>query len=245
MRGSHNSLISTNKYLEFMESKIVLVTGANRGIGLAACQSLLKNGHQVIATSRKQEQSQQLLSNLSSFGDLSYMQLDVQNEKDVQRCFTEIETQFGHLDCLINNAGILFDNNVQKTSSQELLNVFRTNVMGPFMINKAFIPLLSKSTKTKIINVSSQLGSLANSGAGFAAYRISKTALNSLTRLLHHELEDLNIKVYSVCPGWVHTDMGGPRAPRTPAEGATSILFPFYNEVASGSYVQDGNFLPW
>jgi len=245
MRGKHDSLRNANQYLEFMESRIVLVTGANRGLGLAVCKSLLKNGHRVIATSRKEEQRDGLAVQLSPLGDFNYAKVDVQNEEDVTKCFLQVESKFEHLDCLVNNAGILYNNTVQKTSSQELLDVFRTNVMGPFLMNKTFVPLLANSGDAKIINVTSQLGSLANSGPDFAAYRISKTALNSLTRLLHHELNEFKIKVYSVCPGWVHTDMGGPRAPRTPAEGASSILFPFYNEVDSGSYIQDGNVLPW
>jgi len=227
------------------KKKIILVTGSNRGLGLAVCKSLLKQGHQVIATSRKEEQREYLTSELSPLGDFSFVKLDVQNEEDVDKCFLDIESKFGLLDCLVNNAGILYNNTVQKTSSEELLEVFRTNVMGPFLMNKNFIPLLAKSQDAKIINVTSQLGSLTNSGPDFAAYRISKTALNSLTRLLHHELAELKIKVYSVCPGWVHTDMGGPSAPRTPEQGASSILFPFYNDAASGSYIQDGNVLPW
>lgn len=228
-----------------METKTVLVTGANRGLGLAVCQSLLKQGHQVIATSRKEEQREALASQLSLMGNFNYIKVDVQNEEDVLLCFDKIASKFGMIDTLINNAGILFDNNVQDTSTSELLDVFRTNVLGPFMMSKTFIPLLSKSSDPKIINVSSQMGSLANSGPGFAAYRMSKTALNSLTKLLHHELEESKVRTYSVCPGWVHTDMGGPAAPRTPAQGASSILFPFYNEVESGSYLQDGHILQW
>ena len=228
-----------------MNKKIILVTGSNRGIGLAACKSLLHNGHHVIATSRNPDHKDQLLTELSPFGSVEYVQVDVQDEQSINDCFSLVESNHGRLDCLVNNAGILYDHNIAQTSGSELTEVFQTNVLGPFLLSKAAIPLLKKSSSAKIINVTSQLGSLENSGPGFAAYRISKTALNSLTRLLHHELEGANIKAYSVCPGWVHTDMGGPSAPRTPAQGASSILFPFYNDVESGSYIQDGRRLNW
>jgi len=228
-----------------MKKQTILVTGANRGLGLAICKDLLQNGHQVIATSRKATQKTALLDQLSGLGTIAYVQLDVQSEEEVARCYAEVNQQFGHLDCLINNAGIIHRNTVQETSTQDLLRVFTTNVVGPFMLCKQFIPLLAKSNQAKIINVTSQMGSLTNSGPTHASYRLSKTALNSLTRLLHHELEAQNIQVYSVCPGWVHTDMGGSSAPRTPEQGAASILFPFYQETPSGSYLQDGKTLEW
>jgi len=228
-----------------MKKQTILVTGANRGLGLVVCKDLLQKGHQVIATSRKAAQKAGLLDQLSGLGEITYVQLDVQSEEEVARCYEEVKRQFGKLDCLINNAGIIDRNTVQETSTEELLHVFRTNVMGPFMLCKQFIPLLTKSDQAKIINVTSQMGSLTNSGPTHASYRLSKTALNSLTRLLHHELEAQNIQVYSVCPGWVHTDMGGSGAPRSPEQGAYSILFPFYQETPSGSYLQDGKELAW
>ena len=230
-----------------MAASTVLVTGANRGLGFAVCQSLLQNGHRVIGTARKVENGASWRHELQKYGSgkIEFLQLDVQDQSNISRAYEKIREDYKHLDCLVNNAGILYDNGINDTSSKELMEVFRTNVMGPFMMAKQFAPLLIKSTNPKIINVTSQMGSLENSGGGFTAYRVSKTALNSLTRNLHHDFEGDGVKVFSVCPGWVHTDMGGPRAPRTPEQGASSILYPFYNEVDSGSYLQDGKALKW
>ena len=147
---------------------------------------------------------------------------------------------------MINCAGILFKDGFETAKQNQLRRVLDTNLMGPFNMAKKMMPLLKKSSDAKVINVSSQLGTLKNSGPAYAAYRISKTALNSMTRVMSQDLIDKNIKVFSVCPGWVHTDMGGPNAPRTPEQGASSILFPFYSKRAkTGNFYQDGKMLNW
>lgn len=233
------------------KSKIVLVTGSNRGLGLAVCENLLSKGHTVIATARDKKKGTSIISKLKSKypeQSISLFKLDVTNAKDISRIYSRIKKDYGHLDCLINNAGILYRDNVEQTSIADYNRVIETNLTGPFMMCQKFLPLLKKSNDPKIINVSSQLGSLENSGVDYAAYRISKTGLNSLTRTLHFDLRSNNdlVKIFSVCPGWVHTDMGGPRAPRTPEIGAKSILYPFYRKSAkSGCYYQDGKVLPW
>ena len=231
--------------------KIVLVTGCNRGIGLAACENLISKGHQVIATARDKKKGEKSINALRANypnANIELMKLDVSSQRDVSRVYNTISKKYGHIDCLINNAGILYNENVKDTSNLQLEKTLQVNLIGPFMMCRKFLPLLKKSKDPKIINVSSQLGSLENSGVDFAAYRVSKSGLNSLTRTLHfdQQSEKKKIKVFCVCPGWVHTDMGGPRAPRTPEQGASSILFPFYSKTAkSGSYLQDGKILPW
>jgi len=230
---------------------VVLVTGCNRGIGFAACENLLSKGHAVIATARDKKKGEQIVKDLKvkyPKGKIRFIKLDITAQRDVTKCFNQIEKKEGKLDCLVNNAGILYNEDLEATTNSQLEKTLQTNLIGPFMMCRKFLPLLRKSKDAKIINVTSQLGSLENSGIDFAAYRISKTGLNSLTRTLHFDLKNKKekIKVFCVCPGWVHTDMGGPRAPRTPAQGAKSILFPFYSKTAkSGSYLQDGKKLPW
>ena len=166
-------------------------------------------------------------------------------EASIERCAESIKKGPGRLDCLINNAGVFFHNNILNTPSSELLDAFKINTLGPALLAKAFILILLSAKDAKIINVSSQMGSIENGGAGYASYRITKTALNSLTRNLHFDYAEKGIRSYSVCPGWVHTDMGGPNAPRTPEQGAASILYPFYNDVESGALLQDGKELKW
>jgi len=234
-----------------MNQKIVLVTGCNRGLGFAVCESLLSKGHIVVATARDRKKGMKAINLLAEkyiSSSISFIKLDITSQREVTRIANYVEKEFGKLDCLINNAGILYNENLESTSNTQLDRTLQTNLIGPFMMCRKFLPLLRKSKDAKIINVTSQLGSLENSGVDFAAYRISKSALNSLTRTLHFDMqsEKKKIKVFCVCPGWVHTDMGGPRAPRTPEQGAKSILSPFYNKSAkSGSYLQDGKKLPW
>lgn len=233
------------------KSKIVFVTGCNRGLGLAVCRNLLNKNHIVIASVRDRRKGKNIIAELKADfpdGQLELLKLDVQKQTDITKCFKYIQKKFGHLDCLINNAGILFNDGIDTTSHSDFTQVIQTNLVGPFLICNTFLPLLLNAEDPRIINVSSQLGSLKNSGPGFGAYRVSKTGLNSLSRTLHFEMESQQqkLKVFSVCPGWVHTDMGGPRAPRTPAKGAKSILYPFYTKSAkSGSFYQDGKVLPW
>jgi len=233
------------------KSRVILITGCNRGLGFAVCDSLLSKGHTVIATARDKKKGMEAVNTLLKkypSSSISFIKLDITSQRDVTRIANYVKEEFGKLDCLINNAGVLYNGNVEVTTNTQLDNTLQTNLIGPFIMCRKFLPLLQKSKESHIINVSSQLGSLENSGVDFAAYRMSKSALNSLTRTLHFDQkgEKNKIKVFCVCPGWVHTDMGGPRAPRTPAQGAKSILYPFYNKSAkSGSYLQDGKSLPW
>jgi len=228
-----------------MNKKSILITGANRGIGLAASKNLLKNDHYVIATARSSDGIKRLEKELSEYSDKQILLLDVSSEENIKQCCYKVSESNTSLDCLINNAGVFYHNPISETPSTEMLDVFKTNTLGPMLMAKALIPLLQKSSDAKIINVSSQMGSIENGGAGYASYRITKTALNSLTRNLHFDYAEKGIRSYSVCPGWVHTDMGGPKAPRTPEQGAASILYPFYNDVKSGAFLQDGKELKW
>lgn len=228
-----------------MTPKKILITGANRGIGFAAVRSLMSHGHFIIATARNAKGLKSLEVELSDYTNKLIIQLDVSDQKSIDQCSQHVKESVKSLDCLVNNAGIFFHNSLMNTPASELLDVFKTNTLGPTLLTKALIPLLLKSEDGKVINVSSQMGSIENGGAGYASYRITKTALNSLTRNLHYDYSDRGLRSYSVCPGWVHTDMGGPNAPRTPEQGAASILYPFYNDVASGTFLQDGRELAW
>jgi len=228
-----------------MAPKKVIVTGANRGLGLAVCKNLIEHNHYIIATSRSNEGIEELKSAFSHYPEKLILKLDVSDAESIKRFAQIVKDKYERIDCLINNAGIFSKQNAKELSIEELQKSLNTNLIGPFLISQQVIPLLSSSSSPKIINVSSQMGSIENTGAGYAAYRITKTALNSLTRNIHFEYIDKGISTYAVCPGWVHTDMGGPNAPRTPEEGASSILFPFYNNAESGSFLQDGKKLNW
>lgn len=229
--------------------KTILITGTNRGLGKACCEKLVSDGHRVIATTRVLENGHKAIDDIKAKypeADISLYVLDVNDEQSINNCFQEISREHNQIDCLVNCAAILYPNTFKETSLEQLRSTLQTNLIGPFLMCHTFLPLIEAASAGKIINVTSQLGSLIESGTRFAAYRISKSAINSLTRVMHHELEESGVKIYSVCPGWVHTDMGGPEAPRTPEQGADSILFPFYSDEAkNGGFYQDGKIHSW
>lgn len=219
--------------------KISLVTGANRGLGLETCRRLAEMDHTVILTSRDMTKGKAAAQNLSKKGlQIYYHPLDVTDIQSIQTIRTYVEDGFGRLDILINNAGIFLDTTdvtdletVQKLTSpfqakrEVLIQTFKTNTLGPFFMCQTFIPLMIKNRYGRVVNVTSQLGQLSTMGSGWTSYRISKTALNAVTRIFAKETEGMNILVNSVHPGWVQTDMGGPSAPKSVAEGVETILW--------------------
>jgi NAD(P)-dependent dehydrogenase (short-subunit alcohol dehydrogenase family) len=212
--------------------KIAVVTGANRGLGFETCRQLAKQEIQVILTSRDEAKGNAAVEKLQAEGlDVLYRSLDVTNADSVEHLAQFIRNQFGKLDILVNNAGIAKDfldpseGSVLKTKVSTLQETIETNLYGPLLLCQALIPLMKVNNYGRVVNVSSGAGQLSDMKIGFPAYRISKTALNALTRIVANELEDTNILVNAVCPGWVRTDMGGPNAPRSPVEGVDTIVW--------------------
>ena len=195
--------------------KTALVSGSNRGIGFASVKELLKKGYRVILTARSQEDGKKAFEKLKSFGELHFHQLDVSNEVSVKQIAEYVENNFGHLDILINNAGINYDtwHSAFNADLEEVHQTLETNLFGAWRLAQAFIPNMKKQKYGRIVNVSSGLGALSNMSAGTPGYSISKAAMNVLTIKLSQELKRNNILVNSVCPGWVRTDMGGSTAP--------------------------------
>jgi NAD(P)-dependent dehydrogenase (short-subunit alcohol dehydrogenase family) len=175
-----------------------------------------------------------------------FQKLDVMNPGDIDKVYEFVEKEFGHLDVLVNNAGIISsERDSTRVTRAEIQTILDTNFFGPFQLSQRLIPLLEKGTDARIINVSSGMGALEGMQSGYAAYRFSKTALNSLTTAMAADLRLRGIKVMAVDPGWVHTDMGGANAPRTPSKGAASILWPVLNNAVSGKFYRDGEAIPW
>ena len=160
-----------------------------------------------------------------------------------------VEERFGRLDVLVNNAAILYDEwqRAENASLDTVHKAFGTNTLGAWRMCQAFIPLLRKSKHARIVNVSSESGSLTVMGGGTPGYSVSKVALNALTRMLADELRASHILVNSVCPGWVATEMGGPDAPRTVEEGAASVMWAALlpDDGRTGGFFRDGEPLAW
>jgi NAD(P)-dependent dehydrogenase (short-subunit alcohol dehydrogenase family) len=227
--------------------RIVLVTGANKGIGFAIAKGLAEKGCKVILTARDEVKGSQATSKLKAKGsDAVFCPLDVTNGKSAAKAAAFVEKKFGKLDVLVNNAGILLDEvlTIESIPMDTAYKTMETNFFGALRVCKAFLPLLKKSDDARIINISSGLGQLSGAGAGYPAYSMSKVALNGLTVKLAAEEPD--IKVNSVSPGWVRTDMGGRKAPRTPEEGAdTAVWLATAPKIPSGKFFQDRREIEW
>jgi NAD(P)-dependent dehydrogenase (short-subunit alcohol dehydrogenase family) len=231
-------------------TRLALVTGGNRGIGFEVCRQLAQRGFTVVLTARDLEKARAAAVKIKSVGQVEPAALDVSNADSIKRAAAEISKQHDHLDILINNAGINYD--TWETAENADLDgtvaeTIKTNLLGPWCVCQAFLPLLRKSRAARIVNVSSESGSLARMGAGPPAYQVTKAALNALTRTLAGELRDASILVNAVCPGWVATDMGGAGAPRSPSEGAAGILWAatLPDNGPTGGFFRDGKPLAW
>ena len=175
-------------------------------------------------------------------------QLDVKDYKSIDQLAKWVEQKFGHLEILVNNAGILYDT-WQRASTADLNVVqeaYATNTLGAWRVCQALLPLIRQSQSGRIVNVSSGAGSLASMGAGTPAYSTSKAALNAFTRLLAAELEGTGILVNAVCPGWVATEMGGAGG-RPVADGAAGIVWAatLPDDGPTGGFFRDGQPLSW
>jgi NAD(P)-dependent dehydrogenase (short-subunit alcohol dehydrogenase family) len=173
--------------------------------------------------------------------------LDVTDAESIRRAAGEIKAGPGRLDLLVNNAGILMDEDrrASEVKMETLRRTMETNFFGPFHLSQALIPLLLKSDDPRIVNVSSGLGQLSDGGGGYPAYSISKAALNMLTAQLAGDLGG-RVRVNSVCPGWVRTGMGGPGAPRSVEKGAESIVWLATSpDPPNGKFIRDRKEIPW
>jgi NAD(P)-dependent dehydrogenase (short-subunit alcohol dehydrogenase family) len=231
------------------EIRLAIVTGANRGIGLEVCRQLAQQGYTIILGSRDAAKGEVAAAPLRRKGlNILPRQLDVTNPASIEHLRASVEAEFGHLDVLVNNAAILYDT-WQRAAAADLNLVqqaFDTNTLGAWRMCQAFLPLLRRGAHARIVNVSSEAGSLASMGGGTPAYNVSKVALNALTRMLASELRSSNILVNSVCPGWVATDMGGAGG-RPVEDGAASVVWAVNipDNGPTGGFFRDGKPLPW
>jgi NAD(P)-dependent dehydrogenase (short-subunit alcohol dehydrogenase family) len=199
--------------------------------------------------SRDLAKGEQAATSLKRQGlDILPHQLDVTDKASIEQLRAQVESAFGRLDVLVNNAAILYDTWQQALNAdlEIVREALETNTLGAWQMCQAFIPLLRRSPHGRIVNVSSEAGSLASMGAGTPAYNVSKVALNALTRMLAAELRSSRILVNAVCPGWVATDMGGAGG-RPVAEGAAGVLWAVTlpDGGPTGGFFRDGKPLPW
>ena len=213
------------------EKRIALVTGANKGIGFEVARDLARKGFHVFLGARDAEAGEAAAEKLrkegeEDYGEITVLKIDVSKPDSIWRAAEEFSRKNDRLDTLVNNAGILLDDDkdVLTITPEIFETTLRTNTVGPLLVSQAFVPFLRKSDAPRIVNVSSGGGQLTDGADGWApAYCISKTALNGVTSQLAAALPKFAMN--SVCPGWVRTDMGGSNATRSVAEGASGIVW--------------------
>lgn len=213
----------------------VLITGSSRGLGFALAEKFLEAGFDVIATHR--QDTCPALENLSQRfpGKLEILQMDVMHQSSVEQAAGTVEAKHRKLDILINNAALCLDvdDAIEQADLDAIRQQMEVNVYGPFRVTRALLPLLEKSDRGILVNISSEAGSLGASwrDTGFG-YCMSKAALNMQSRILEKYLAPKGIKVLAIHPGWMQSDMGGPEADIPPSEAAEGIL----GLVASDTY---------
>ncbi|MFJ6675489.1 SDR family oxidoreductase [Actinosynnema sp. NPDC091369] len=224
------------------DAPVAVVTGGNRGIGLEVCRQLASLGHVVVLTARDAAKARSAAERLG----VEHHRLDVTDDASVAELAGHLTGRHGRVDVLVNNAAIHYDT-WQRASSADLgvvREAMETNFYGPWRVVLGLLPLLRAARSPRVVNVSSEAGSLASMGGGTPAYGTSKAALNALTLMLAAELPAM--KVNAVCPGWVATDMGGPGG-RPVRQGAASVVWAatLPEDGPTGGFFRDGARVPW
>ena len=239
-----------------MTKRIAVITGANRGLGFAAARALAQKNYHAILTARSQEKTDKAVNELKSEGlEVEGIVIDVADSKSVSSFFDWLEKTHGRLHVLVNNAGVLSirggsvnqaASNMHNTEAEVILSVFENNSLSAYRMIQKALPLMQKGDYGRIVNVSSGMGGLTEMGGGYPAYRISKAAMNAITRFVSQEVSG-NIKINSVCPGWVKTDMGGSNASREIDEGVAGIVWAatLGDDGPNGGFFRDGKSILW
>jgi NAD(P)-dependent dehydrogenase (short-subunit alcohol dehydrogenase family) len=236
------------------KERIALVTGANKGIGFEVARDLARKGFHLFLGARDPKAGEAAVEKLNregakeDYGEIAFLKIDTSEPESIKRAAEEFSKKCDRLDVLINNAGILLDDDKDVlTATPEIFETtLRTNTLGTLLVVQAFVPFLKKSDAPRIVNVSRGSGQLTGGADGWApAYCISKTALNAITVQLAAALPKFAIN--SVCPGWVRTDMGGANATRSIAEGAAGIVWLAADarQNETGKFWRDRKVIPW
>jgi NAD(P)-dependent dehydrogenase (short-subunit alcohol dehydrogenase family) len=245
-----------------MSQTIALVTGANKGIGFETARRLGAGGRTVLVGARSAERGGPAAERLRRQGaDARFVELDVTDEASAAKAAAWIDAEFGRLDVLVNNAGIISESPTPPSAKplSDLRETYETNVFGVVAVTNAMLPLLRRSAAGRIVNVSSDLGSLTlmsdpayvHYAFNLLAYNSSKAALNAVTVAYAKELADTPIKVNAVNPGFCATDLNGRSGPRPAAEGAAEVarLAVLGEDGPTGGFFADepepGTVVPW
>ena len=237
---------------EVAPQRVAVVTGANRGIGFEICRQLARlRGIRVVLTARDAAKGQAAAKKLHGEGlEVESRAHDVASEASIRSFGGWVTDGHKRCDILVNNAGVMLDPRGSRVLDSRLetwRETLDTNLIGPLLLIQTLAPIMKKNRYGRIVNMSSGQGQLSEMGIGTPAYRVSKTALNALTRTLAGELRDNGVLVNAMCPGWVKTDMGGAGAPRTVEQGADTAVWlaTLPDDGPSGGFFRDRKPIPW
>jgi NAD(P)-dependent dehydrogenase (short-subunit alcohol dehydrogenase family) len=239
-------LLQSRGNVRGMDAPVVVVTGGNRGIGREICRQLASRGAQVILTARDATAGAEAAAALA----VRFHPLEVTTEASAATLVAFLAQEFGRCDVLVNNAGIIagHDDSILTVSPAAVEATLATNTVGPLRLAQMLLPLLRKSARARIVNVSSGAGELTDFDGGWSpAYSLSKASLNLITRMLAAALANDGVAVNAICPGWVRTDMGGAGAPRSVTEGADTAVWLALDtsQDLTGKFVRDRKVIPW
>ncbi len=237
------------------ETRTALVTGGNRGIGLEIARQLARQGILTAIGSRDITKGEEAAAQLIAEGlEPAVVELDVTSADSVLDAVDKTRHLFGRIDILVNNAGILLERsrdgtagNVVQVPIDKVFECFDVNTVGPLRLIQAVLPGMLDEGYGRIVNLSSGLGQLSEMSGGHTAYRLSKAALNALTRTTAADIGQGNIKVNTMCPGWVQTDMGGEDATRSVSEGAETAVWlaTLAEDGPTGGFFRDKKQIAW
>lgn len=235
------------------DQPVAIVTGAYRGLGLETCRQLAERGYRVLLTARREPEGRAAAEKLAAGGaDVRFATLDVTDADAVKAFADDLKAKYGRIDVLVNNAGIFPDPppgepeaSILEADLGTIRRALETNTLAALQLCQRLIPLMEG--RGRVVNVSSGMGQLSDMNGYCPGYRLSKTALNAVTRILADELAQTDVKINSVCPGWVQTEMGGPNATRSVEEGASGIVWAatLEDDGPSGGFFRDGEAIPW
>lgn len=234
--------------MDMTEKKIVLVTGANKGIGYEIVRQLARRGFEVILTSRDKAKGMAALNQLREENlSVDFVPMDITNEESIQQAFNKVKSTYQRLDVLINNAGICLkeDRSLLQGDLSIIRQTVETNALSQLTVTRIFYPIISAGGR--IIMTSSEGGSMSDPVGGWSpAYCVSKSFLNAITRHLAYEFRDRRISVNAFDPGWVKTDMGGRSAPGSVEQGAdTAVWLATTESVDTGKFYYSRKEIPW
>ena len=231
-----------------MASRTALVTGGNRGIGLAICRALALRGLAVVLAARDEAEGRRAEAELGADGlDVAYYPLDVADPGTIGRCRLLLENDGVEIDVLVNNAGIYTAGEAMSVDGTALDVAWAVNARGPWLLCRAFVPGMRHRGYGRIVNISSGGGSFSEGLApDHAAYAATKAALNAFTVCLASTLPG-DIKANAMCPGWVRTRMGGAAAPRSPEQAAETAVWlaTLPSDGPSGGFFRDRRTIEW